>query len=171
MASRQERSDRSASNVLSALALAALGAWTHPALASSGVDALCDRSTVAPPSTEAPRNRLTLEVVDHGNAKAAGDVDIDDEVDAQSTRQLRPHTETILRRIFDESSPADTDVTPFADAESLGARLADEKSTDVEDASNPAGESPSPGQTATQLPGVSEDELLRFRKRMYRVDI
>ena len=172
MASRQARPDTAASNVLSALALAVLGAWMNPALASSGVDTLCDRSTGNTTAAEVPHTPLTIQVVDHGaaNSVAAGEPGVDEEVDASSTRQLRPRTDIILRRIFDDSRLADGDDARFADADALSAPLADEKSSDTEDASN-SGDVPSRGQTATQLPGVSEDELLRFRQRMYRVDI
>lgn len=166
MKSRQATPHTAANNALSAIALAVLAVWINPAIASSGVDTLCDPSTAIVVSLEVPPAKLDIAVVDHGPANSVGAGG----ADAGQLRTLQPSDELILRRIFDEPRvPASDDAEP-AGGDSLNAPLADENSSEREDPAT-SGDVTEDGETVTRLPGVSEDELLRFRRQMYRVDI
>jgi hypothetical protein len=170
-------------NAISTIALLLIAAWSAPALASSGLGVNCDRSNSNPQVPDIATAALTVKPVVHGIATASGDTPIE----PISTRalDLTPRAEVILGRVFERedkplqstsdvvhvdlvqvdsstSSPplASTDTTPDADTQRNNSRA--ESVTTHE---------PEISSVETRLPGVSDADLLRFRRQMYRTDI
>ena len=89
-----------------------------------------------------------------------------------------PRVETILREIFDESVPEDHEAaaaTPISSphAASLAELTAPglrEKSRNIDDAEIREDKRAVSG-VNTRVPGVSEDDLSRYRRQMFRTDI
>jgi hypothetical protein len=81
-----------------------------------------------------------------------------------------PKIEALLRRIFDETQIRAPDVSESEVREDRNAPMAIDKSESAESTSAGSGtvEDAAPG---PRLPGVSSDELLRFKRQMYRTDI
>ena len=149
---------------LSALALMALGAaWMNPAFASAGAETRCDQSVDAPQLLNIPAEKLTIEVVDHGAASslAAGDSSVDDPIDYNDTAanplDVRPRVEIMLRRIFDEPQLRSPESPQTEDVDARHAPLT------VEGSDSNA--------VTTALPGIAGDDLVRFKRQMYRTDI
>ena len=161
---------------LSALLLLALGSAMSPALAATGADARCDQSVDSPQMSDVRDSKLTLEVVDHGVTKsvAPGQLSIDSAIeDGGATIHSAddpPRVETLLRRIFDEPQLRAPEGTPAEEADERSAPFAVDKSENGED-KTPAGPRNEANDAAPRLPGVSGDELLRFKQQMYRTDI
>ena len=129
-----------------------LGAWTGPAHASSGVDSECPevRNSLEVSQITAPA--LAIQVVDHAVSSSA---EIDEKIDdtkrnanSEVVPELSAATRELLQEVFGDEEQEDADVIDEAD-------------------STPSELPP----TATRLPGVSEEELPRFRRQMYRTDI
>jgi hypothetical protein len=165
-----------AASHLGAIVVLALGAWVHPALSATGADTRCDQSMDVPPMSAAGGNKLTMQVVDHGMNTAAGadeislDSALDDLAPAASEPPSGPRVDMMLRRIFDEaqlrqpqlmeSAPADNPralplAVDKADSGEEPAAVLDSEQLDV----------------GPELPGYSDDELLRYRQQMFRKDI
>jgi hypothetical protein len=80
---------------------------------------------------------------------------------------------TVDARDMPESRPASysIDVTSDSDAgDEMAAPLAAEQGETIEEAATRADSEESP-ETSARLPGVSEDDLMRFKRQMYRKDI
>jgi hypothetical protein len=154
-----------------------LALYCAPVLAASGID--CDRATDRPKTLEiaAPDLTdpdLTITVTDHSMTSEALDDTVNIDVTAPSLAlapEMAPRADMILRRIFDESySSAELDELEPAsatDAKSI-AELAlppnsGQGSTDTSDSELPS--------LDADLPGISEDETLRYRRQMFRTDI
>jgi hypothetical protein len=82
----------------------------------------------------------------------------------------RPRVETLLRRIFDEPQLRTPEIPETAESDERSAPFVVDKPEKVEKpaASVPDAET---SDVAPRLPGVSSDELLRFKQQMYRTDI
>ena len=161
---------------LSALLVFALGFAMSPALAATGADTRCDQSVDSPQMPDVRNSNLTIEVVDHGATEsvAPGQLSIDrareDGGTATPSVDDRPRVETLLRRIFDEPQLRTPELAPAEEAEERSAPFAVDKSENGEEkASTAPGDDAS--DVAPRLPGVSGDELLRFKQQMYRTDI
>lgn len=147
-----------------------LGLSCAPALASSGYSSICEKLSIEPvdlatSSTIDPSARIETESFEAAESQPAAN-------------PLTPRTETILRQIFDET-PADDQETiepsavtspnaaPIAE---LAAPVIREQTQNIESNDARTGESESEPADA-RLPGVNDDDLLRFRRHMYRTDI
>ena len=162
---------------LSALALMALGgAWMNPAFASAGAETRCDQSVDSPQLLNIPAENLTIKVVDHGAASslAAGDSSVDDPIDDDDTAanplDVRPRVEIMLRRIFDEPQLRAPETPQTEDVDARHAPLTVDKSNNGEENAATVEGSDSNAVT-TALPGVTGDDLVRFKRQMYRTDI
>ena len=132
--------------LLSGTAAVLLGAWSMSALASNGFETHCSAATRALPAPEIPVPSLTVKVVEHGLTSAAADMDA-------------PTAESV----------SEPDVAPaLADVTTKSSGNAVEKQAGVDESAGTASEPPG---SALQLPGVSEADLPRFRRQMYRTDI
>ena len=156
---------------LGALLVIALGASLSPALAATGTN--CDQGAESPPLPEPGTGALSFEVVEHtvSSHDAPGRLSVDGSAEPGGSslepEQGPPRVETLLRRIFDETrlrAPALTEseerIAPMAIDKLDSANSTSAESGEVQDAE------PGP-----HLPGVSRDELLRFKRQMYRTDI
>ena len=152
---------------LSSLALFALAAWSSSALAATAVETRCDQSvrSVDMPDDRSPD--LNIEIVDHGPARSSGTIEEDS---SQVEATARPKVEVLLRRIFDEPQLRPVDASESEKVEEMAAPLAVDQVETVEEAAKKAN-SDDAGKTSADLPGVSADDLLRFKRQMYRTDI
>ncbi len=153
----------------------ALGAWVNPALSATGADARCDQSIDTPPMSAATDSKLIIQVIDHGRntAVANEDVSIDespvDPAPELSDRLTGPRVDVMLQRIFDDARLRHPQLAEPEQPDDVSGPLAIDQSE--------AGEEPaaviSTDQTdgATELPGLSADELVRYRQQMFRKDI
>ena len=123
-----------------------LGAWSVSALASNGFDAHCAEATNELPAPEIPTPSLNIEVAEHGMTQAASDM----------------HAPEAASRSESSVLPA------LADVPTKSSNDAAEEQSGADESANTAIE---PSGTAIQLPGVSEADLPRFRRQMYRTDI
>jgi len=158
-------------------ALIALCAWIVPGLAATGVDMSCERSANSSPLPQERPDQLMADVVDHG---AGVDVPLGDVADAATADADRPaarasddsgpRVDVMLRRIFDEPQLRAPEAAGPQQSDVLAPPLAVDKSDTVDDGSTGV-EPVQDNDTATPLPGVSGDELMRYRQRMFRTDI
>lgn len=156
------------------IALAIL-ACVHPALAATGTDARCDQSLDARPMSPSDETELAIEIVDHGTAIAlAADALSLDEPDTvvipgAAGALLRPRVELVLREKLDQSVAHTPLPSKSGEVVDRGMPLAVEK-TENEDRPSPVVEA-EPAETTAELPGLSRDDLIRYRQQMYRRDI
>lgn len=132
-------------------AIVLLAAWhAEPATASSNAPISCD--DVADVSFEVPASDLQTAVVSYEvEAKSIEDAESVEEIDALSPdHYLAPRVEAVLRKVFKESA------TPISDSPVSDTPIAD---SDKQPAMN------------TRVPGVSDHELARYKRQMYRTDI
>jgi hypothetical protein len=156
------------------MTLLALGAWMQPAFSATGTDANCDQSLDSPAMSLADSNELPLRLIEHGAAAttAADDISLGDSADPAATTPIRPtgpRVDIILRRIFDEARARQPNLSEPEQAGDLGAPLVVDQSENVEEPA--AGLETDPVDSPAELPGLSADELHRYRKQMYRTDI
>ena len=144
-----------------------------PVSAATGVDVLCDRASNPLESLDIQPGQLAIDVVDHGVAPALPKALIETESEGgeppESDARFAPRADTILRRIFDESY-AESELDDLKPAMTPDAKSiveltvpADEEASDAEGIEAPA--------LDAELPGVPEEELLRYRRQMFRTDI
>ena len=123
-----------------------LGAWSVSALASNGFDSHCVEATNELPAPEIPTPSLNIEVAEHGITRASADMDA-------------PAA----------ASHSDSSVLPaLADVATKTSSDAVEEQSGADESASTTSERP---ESALQLPGVSEADLPRFRRQMYRTDI
>lgn len=114
--------------------------------ASNAVKSDCDEISDPPTADASPAPQLTLRMTEHGLTDSEADMK-DPATDPTSEIVESPTLTDTADTVVDEaaeSQPADTELKVVAD------KLPD---------------------TALRLPGVSETELPRFRRQMYRTDI
>ena len=162
-----------ARSALTWLALIGLAAWTSPALASAGAKTLCDQSVQAVDMPDAGPDRLSIDVVNH--APADVDVDIDPAIDSSleedaATGRPKSRVELLLRKIFDEPQLRTIDAPVPEGIDEMTAPLAVDKADVVDETKSTTGGEES-SETATGLPGVSEQDFARYKRQMYRTDI
>ena len=159
---------------LGALLVLALGASVSPALAATGTN--CDQAAESPPLPEPGTGALNFEVVEHAISghEAPGRLSVDGSAESGGsgleTDPGPPRVETLLRRIFDETQLRAPDFLESDEPEERNAPMAIDKPESVNSTSAAPGEAEDvvPG---PRLPGISRDELLRFKRQMYRTDI
>ena len=167
MITRHVSLDRKVQIALSLLALFVLAAWSSSALAATGVETRCDQSVRSADMPDDRSSDLKIEVVDHGPTRSSGAIDRDP---VEADGAARPQVEVLLRRIFDEPQLRAVDADQSEQVEDLAAPLAVDQVETIEEAAKKAN-SEEAGKTSADLPGVSADDLLRFKRRMYRTDI
>ena len=150
---------------LSTLALFVLAAWSSSALAATGAETRCDQSVLSVDMPDESHSGLAIDVVDHGPARSSGVIEQDPADDASG-----PQVEILLRRIFDEPQLRPVDADESENVEEMTAPLAVDQVETVEEAAKKANSDES-SNTSADLPGVSADDLLRFKRQMYRTDI
>ncbi len=123
-----------------------LGAWSMSAVASNGFDTHCTEATDALPAPEISIQVLTINVVEHGLISVTADM-------------VAPAADSVSDAVV---SPALADVTTKSSSDAA------DKQAGVDESAPTANELPG---SALQLPGVSEADLPRFRRQMYRTDI
>ncbi len=161
---------------LGVIVVLALGAWVNPAFSATGADTRCDQPIDAPQMSAASETKLALQVIDHGanTAAAADDISLDVEISApapvSSSRPTGSRVDIILRPMYGEvelpqSKLADTKPTDDPQAPPL---IVDKTKTIEEPAALLDSDE---AEIGAELPGHSEDELLRYRQQMFRKDI
>jgi hypothetical protein len=156
---------------MSALLLA-VGVSTSPALAATSADSRCDQSAESPALPDVRPGDLSLEVVDHSVTPGQTSVDsaIEPGGSSNAPANERPRVETLLRRIFDEPQLRAPEVPETEEADTRSAPFAVDK---PENAEKPTTTVPGDkdSEPSPHLPGVSSDDVLRFKRQMYRTDI
>ena len=158
-------------------AVLGLCALAFSTVASAGVTSLCDTRTIDPPDLDIPADELTVELIDLGTS-AAVDLDTDVVPDTMAL-QAPPDVDAMLKQVFDltekqaqrgaHRSPVIevplADLSPPAIRTDAPISTADdtEAATDTDTVQQP--------EVATRVPGLSEDDLRRYRSKMYRTDI
>ncbi len=169
MTSNQSPRRKAASSLLSAAVAFVLGAWAFPCLAATDTEARCDQSLDTPPISPAEDRRLAIQVINHGTATAAEALS-GEETDAEPTDESTgPRVEIMLRRIFDEAQARRPNLPEPGIKEDRSAPLAIDKTDGVEEPATAL--EAEPADSAAELPGLSADELLRYRQQMFRTDI
>ena len=140
------RLDRSNRYIGSAAALL-LGLSCSTAIASNDIKSDCHEINNSPQAFEVPAPSLTIRLVDRGLTESESDM-------------KAPAADPAGEKVTSPALAADTTDTAVSDDEDTG-------TTDTDTAAA-ADDLPD---TALRLPGVSEKELPRFRRQMYRTDI
>jgi len=123
-----------------------LGAWSMSAFASNGLDTHHTEADDALPAPKIPAPSFTVEVAEHGLTIASVHLD---------APAAKPGNDSAV-------SPALADVTKKPSTDDL------DKQADADESTGSNTQPPGP---ALQLPGVSDANLPRFRRQMYRTDI
>lgn len=176
MTRRKAPANAAITRSLGALFIFALGASVSPALAATGADASCDQSAESPPLPEPTTDALSLEVVEHAvsDHDVPGRMSVDGSAEAGGSgldsSSEPPRVETLLRRIFDETQIRTPGLPESEDVKERNAPMATDNPESADSASAEFGDAQdaAPG---PRLPGISSDELLRFKRQMYRTDI
>lgn len=159
-------------------AVLGLCALTISSVASAGVTSLCDTRTIDPPDLDIHSAELTIELIDLGTTVVPVDLGVGIDAEAM-TLPARPDVDAMLNRMFDQSDklelPAVRASSPaqrFPVAELSTSAIEPEASMNGTEASeNDAETDVGPPAVSTRIPGLSEDELRRYRRKMYRTDI
>lgn len=144
MTGRLHRSKRYIGGATAALLL---GLSCSSAIAADGIKSDCDRINDAPQGVEISTRSLYIKLVDHGPTDSAADM-------------RAPATDPATEKLTSPALAADAAETNLTDSE-------DSRSTEA-DTAVAADDLP---ESALRLPGVSEKDLPRFRRQMYRTDI
>ncbi len=167
-----------------AAVLLALGMACTPALASSGVTP-CDEGAKAAQGLDVPARELSIRTVDLGptSSVTADGQSLDQPVASRSwappSLTLPPRADSTAKNIFDEpqfspqsqldsppagegkSAPVADAITPLPGGDKIG----------QQDRADSRMRSEGLNGVSTRSPGVATDDLLRFKRRMYRTDI
>lgn len=143
-------------SIAAAAASLVLAAWcSSPALAAPSVNPQCD--DVVEVSLEIPVHDLSAEVTSHDASASDGAPSIDDQPkDLTPARYLVPGARDDAREALRDVAAPVADVVPPVTKEV---------------ATPPQGETGPQPHINTRLPGVSDDDLERYRQQMYRTDI
>jgi hypothetical protein len=162
---------------LRALLLLAPAAFMSPALAATGADTRCDPAAESAGLPEAAVGSLTIEVVEHNASSQVtpGQLSVDGSVnDGGSGLEpdpRPPEVETLLRRIFDETQLGARGLPEPEDSDARAAPLANEKAETHDAPASESTDAEIDPAAAPRLPGVFGDDLVRFKRQMYRTDI
>ena len=128
-----------------ALLLAALMA--APAFAASEIDSQCDQ--VAGPSLDIPLHEFNAEIVSH---EVEADTSENDAADTPA-QYLAPQVEATLRRAFEDPVRPLVEPAPENEEDAIVESTGEDRVM------------------KTRVPGVTDTELERYRRQMYRIDI
>lgn len=191
MKSRSGLAGNNRSNAGKALIASLLVVWAVPSAASSGIHVDCDQPGSGTHDQTSTSVALNSEFVDHGVTKAGiGKSDLTDIAETagytplESTEvdslDLSSRSESIIQEVFEKSSGLQQSTSALVQIESSELKpLASTEATPSPIGSNSATRSesvttnisPEIDGTDMRLPGLSDAELLRFRRQMYRTDI
>ena len=149
-----------------------LTALASPALAATTTEVRPDQPLDAPPMSLSVARDAPLAIIDQGAARAVTpDAPPRDDAAAETVPDAAAppaglRVEIMLRRIFDEAQARQPMLQPPQEDDDFNPPLAVEQSEPVD---NPRGVLET--EAAAQLPGFGADDLLRYRKQMYRTDI
>jgi hypothetical protein len=170
LTSQQAPRLRAAPSLLSAVAVLALGAC--PAFAATDSDARCDQPAEPMSMSMAADRKLAIGIMEHSSAGAATDdtISLEDAVaDAAAKRPTGPRVDIMLRQIFDEAIARQPSLPKPEEIGDLSGPLAVDKAEKAEERA--AVLEAETADSSAELPGFSTDELLHYRKQMYRTDI
>jgi len=145
-------------------------AISFPALAASGNKLLCHEESNA--NLDVPVEKLSAKLIDHDVSTETLEDIVTGTVDHKlvASRLLAPRAEAAIRDAFEDSALDEEHPAPDLTNSVLSRPVAG-----VDAAAKPEGRKAPEGDSSpamnTQLPGVSEDDLSRFKKQMYRRDI
>jgi hypothetical protein len=189
------------SNAGVAYAALLLAVWAVPSAASSGIQVDCDQTGSAAHEQPTTGIDLNVKYVDHGVTKAGiGKNDISDDPQATRNLPLKnlplnsaeidsldlmPRAEAMIQQVFDKnrssqrsnSDLVNSDLVQIESSKMKPLASNDATSGAVNDNSVKRSESITTNvdqginQIEMRLPGISDAELLRFRRQMYRTDI
>lgn len=158
-------------------AVLGLCALMFSSIASAGTTSLCDTRTIAPPDLDIQASELTIELIDLG-APASVEIDVSIDVDARALPSP-PDVDAMLKQMFNlsddvarnsarNSSPASS--IPLVELSTPATRIeapiivSDEPDSDADS-------EVAPPAVSTRIPGLTDDEMRRYRSKMYRTDI
>lgn len=153
----------------SSLALLLLLAWSGAAIGATAVETRCDQSVRASDMPETRPTSFSIDVVDHGPVRPSRQIGGPPKIEID-TEELGESVEIVLRRIFDEPRLRPVDTSNADNLDDIAAPMAVDQGETVEESASES-ESDDARKTSARLPGVSEDELMRFKRQMYRKDI
>lgn len=144
--------------------------------ASAGTSSLCDTRTIDPPNLNIQAKELTIELIDLG-VPASVDIDASIEADARALT-APPDVDAMLKRMFNLSDDVERDGVRSSPAVRLPVVELSTPAVRTE-SPIPVSEEPddgadtevAPPAVSTRIPGLTEDELRRYRSKMYRTDI
>jgi len=152
-----------------------LGACMYPSLAATSTEARSDRPLYAPLVSLSAERKLPMEVIDHGAANAAAPeaLPLDDSMSHAAPDAAQPpngpQVDIVLRRIFDEAQARQPKLQRPQPDDDFNAPLAVDQSETLEDP--PGVLEPDQTDAAAEILGFGADDLLRYRREMYRTDI
>ena len=184
MTSRRAAAKDNAATYATCVLALALGAWCVPALASNGLAVNSNDKGDRLSSLDVPAASLAREVIDPDIANPPGGEALNVPIESNATLSLdfTPRAEVIFQEIFEDRGianavrPARSDSGPPGSA--AVPALINAKSVPVADKQDERNISEDAGARSAEssgveprLPGVSESDLLRFRRQMFRTDI
>jgi hypothetical protein len=190
--SRSRPARNKGSNAGKAYIASLLVFWAVPSAASSGVHVDSDQPESSSPNGQPSTSvALNVEFADHGVAKTGiGTPDLTSIAETAGSTPLESggvdsldlgsRTETIIQEVFEKSSGPQqsesslvqiksSELKPLANTEATTGAIDSNSATRSESVTT--NNSPEIDGTEMRLPGVSDAELLRFRRQMYRTDI
>jgi len=158
------KAPRNTSFAASTMLLMSLGVLATPAVAATSAQLPCAQSTA--PTLHVEQNELVSTAVSHNTSVGS------ENIGSENVQNiLTPRAAAAIREVFENSdtfdmTPSSTDAasdalpSPLLDTGSKPA-VSEKANSDVdtESAMN------------TKLPGISDEELIRYKKQMYRRDI
>ncbi len=169
MANRQMAPTQKTTPAMNAVLVALVAICSAPALAATTSRIPCSEAVEA--TLTVLVDDLIAEVVSHDlPAPSINDARSIDEIEVvSSTSLLAPRAEAAIRDAFDESDrisidSSDANLSRFVLTPPMAGKKSAVETTDK------VVEGPASGMN-TKLPGISDDDLSRYRKQMYRRDI
>lgn len=136
-----------------AVTLLLAACFAAPVIAAPNIEIGCD--DIADATLEISVDELNVEIVSHDLDAGDGDeLDVGKDSETLSTaRYLTPRAAATLREAFEDTAHPFAEVTPASDS-------------GVENAA-----AEELAEMNTRVPGVTDSELARYRRQMYRIDI
>lgn len=162
------------------IALLVLCAYTCPTIANAGVDSLCDQRSKNDVTLNVAVADLGIELIDVPGDDALQPLDLDIAIDMEEFRVPTIDDDILLRRLFDRtrgresaeySVPVMTLNPPLAELAEPAIRDVDTELMNRSADSNAEAANDSPPAVSTRVPGLTDDDLRRYRRKMYRTDI
>ena len=159
-------------------AVFSLCALSLSATANAGVTSLCDSETDDLPDLELPASReLAVELTDLDTGRSVA-VDFELSIDTDALA-APPDIDALLREMFEIPDRPLPQVEIVESPVAAGLPLADlappvitdQTGQGIDDSGDVREEDAPPPAVSTRVPGISEEDLRRYRRMMYRTDI